>query len=109
MAKVTDNSNEMTFHELTSQSAMLKIPLFQRPYVWTQSQLDRMIREITLVADNEDESRFLGSVIAVRREENPAQPQPFEIVDGQQRLTTLYLFLLAAAQVARDAQNLLAA
>jgi hypothetical protein len=100
MAKITDNSNELTFHGLTSMSSMLHVPLFQRPYVWTAKQLERMISELEAIADKEDTSRFLGAVIAVTRPANPSQPIPYEIVDGQQRLTTLYLFLLAAAQVA---------
>lgn len=59
-----------------------------------------MVSEIDAIADKEDTSRFLGAVIVVTRPTNPSQPTPYEIVDGQQRLTTLYLFLLAAAQVA---------
>lgn len=98
--KVTDNTNEMSFHELFSQSTQVRIPLFQREYVWTEKQLTRLIDEIDIVVEGEDTNRFLGAVIAVRREANPAAPQPFEIVDGQQRLTTLFLFVLAAAYVA---------
>jgi len=79
---------------------MLLIPLFQRPYVWTKKQLQRMVDEIEAISSKEDVSRFLGAVIAVTRPTNPSQPTPHEIVDGQQRLTTMYLFLLAAAQVA---------
>lgn len=100
MTKITDNSDELTFHQLTSQSAILSIPLFQRPYVWSKKQLERMTDEIESIAEKLDTSRFLGAVIAVTRPSNPSQPTPYEIVDGQQRLTTLYLFLLAAAQLA---------
>lgn len=98
--KVTDNTHEMSFHELMSQTAQLRVPLFQRPYVWTDKQFDRMTRELDSIIEGEDTNRFLGAIIAVRRNTNPAAPQSFEIVDGQQRLTTLYLFMMAAAQVA---------
>ncbi|MDB5584755.1 MAG: hypothetical protein JWR80_9931 [Bradyrhizobium sp.] len=98
--KVTDNTNEMSFHELFSQSTQVRIPLFQREYVWTEKQLKRLIEEIDIVVEGEDTNRFLGAIIAVRREANPAAPQPYEIVDGQQRLTTLFIFVLAAAYVA---------
>lgn len=98
--KVTDNTNEMSFHELFSQSTQVRIPLFQREYVWNDKQLRRLIEELDIVVEGEDTNRFLGAVIAVRREANPAAPQPYEIVDGQQRLTTLYIFMLAAAYVA---------
>ena len=100
MAKITDNSNELSFHQLTSTSSVLLIPLFQRPYVWTQKQLDRMISEIDAIISGQDTTRFLGAIIAVTRPTNPSQPTPHEIVDGQQRLATLYLFLVAAAHVA---------
>ncbi len=100
MEKITDNSNELSFHALTSTSSVLRIPLFQRPYVWTKKQLTRMLDEIEAIANKEDNSRFLGAVIAVTRPTNPSQPTPHEIVDGQQRLTTMYIFLMAAAQVA---------
>lgn len=103
--KVTDNTHEMSFFELTSQPAQLHIPIFQRPYVWGNSQFVRMTEEIESIVDGEDANRFLGAIIAVRRFANPAIPQPFEIVDGQQRLTSLYLFLVAATQVATEKGN----
>lgn len=59
-----------------------------------------MVEEIDVIINGEDTNRFLGAIIAVRRNANPAEPQPYEIVDGQQRLSTLYLFVLAAAYVA---------
>ena len=99
-SKVTDNTHEMSFHELFSQSTQVRIPLFQREYVWTEKQFKRMIEEIDVIVNGEDSNRFLGAVIAVRKEANPAEPQPYEIVDGQQRLSIFYLFVLAAAQVA---------
>lgn len=99
-SKVTDNTHEMSFHELFSQTTQIKIPLFQREYVWTEKQFNRMVEEIDVIINGEDTNRFLGAIIAVRRNANPAEPQPYEIVDGQQRLSTLYLFVLAAAYVA---------
>ena len=98
--KVTDNTHEMSFHDLFSQSTQISIPLFQREYVWTEKQLTRLKEEIDIIQSGEESNRFLGAVIAVRRNANPAEPQPYEIVDGQQRLSTLYLFVLAAACVA---------
>ena len=91
MQKITDNSDELSFHQLTSTSSVLRIPLFQRPYVWTKKQLERMLSEVEAIANEEDVSRFLGAIIAVTRPTNPSQPTPHEIVDGQQRLTTLFL------------------
>lgn len=99
-AKVTDNTHEMSFHDLFVQNHQIQIPLFQREYVWTNRQWKRMVEELEIIVNGEDSNRFLGAVIAVRREANPSMPQPFEIVDGQQRLSTLYLFMMAATWVA---------
>ena len=52
------------------------------------------------IVSGEDQTRFLGAIISVARDPDPPNPQPYEIVDGQQRLSTLYLFVLAAAYVA---------
>lgn len=109
-AKVTDNTHEMNFSDLFTRPNAVTIPLFQREYVWTEKQWARMRREIELIADGQDNSRFLGALIAIKRDSgNPATPDQFEIVDGQQRLTTLFLFILAAAFVAaKNKQNDLA-
>ena len=98
--RITDNSDENTFHQLTGQSATLVMLLFQRRYVWPKRELDRMFDEIRSVVEQEAASRFLGTVIADRSVTNPAQLDPYEIVDSQQRLETLYLIVIAAAQLA---------
>jgi hypothetical protein len=43
--RVTDNTNEMSCHDLVSSKAQLKTPLFQRSYVWGRNQLGRMTKE----------------------------------------------------------------
>ena len=98
--KVTNNTSEMSFYELFTQSNQIQIPLFQRKYVWASTQLDRMMREIDNVHSGKDDNRFLGAIISVARNPDPPKPQIYEIVDGQQRLTTLYLLVLCAAYVA---------
>src|SRR6185312_1458736 len=95
--KMTDNSDELSYNDLFVQSMQLQIPVFQREYRWGQKQLTRMMEEIDFIIEGRDDSRFLGAIIAVKRNSNPSKPQVFEIVDGQQRLTTLYLIVLAAA------------
>ncbi len=99
MDKVTDNTNEMSFHELFSRRTIVSIPLFQREYVWGEKQFKRMVQEIDIILNKEETNRFLGAVIAVKRNTHPTEPDKYEIVDGQQRLTTLFLFVLAAAAV----------
>jgi hypothetical protein len=98
--KVTDQPQESAFFDLVSGDNVLSIPLFQRPYRWSQRNLDWLMDDIRDIRSGLAKSVFLGVVVCVSRGASPGRPIPWEIVDGQQRLSTLYLLLLAAADVA---------
>ena len=61
------------------------IPLYQRAYAWEDKQLVQLIEDISDVA--EDDNYYIGSLIVSQ------QSGRYEVVDGQQRLTSLYLLL----------------
>ena len=61
------------------------IPLYQRAYAWEDKQLTQLIEDINDVA--EDANYYIGSLIVSK------QSGRYEVVDGQQRLTSLYLLL----------------
>lgn len=61
------------------------IPLYQRAYAWEDKQLIQLIEDIDDIA--EDANYYIGSLIVSQ------QSRKYEVVDGQQRLTSLYLLL----------------
>lgn len=61
------------------------IPLYQRAYAWEDKQLVQLIEDIQDVA--EDANYYIGSLIVAK------QNNKYEVVDGQQRLTSLFLLL----------------
>jgi Uncharacterized conserved protein len=61
------------------------IPLYQRAYAWEDKQLVQLVEDILDVA--EDANYYIGSLIV------SPQSGKYEVVDGQQRLTSLYLLL----------------
>lgn len=61
------------------------IPLYQRAYAWEDKQLVQLIEDIQDVA--EDANYYIGSLIVSK------QNNKYEVVDGQQRLTSLFLLL----------------
>ena len=61
------------------------IPLYQRAYAWEDKQLIQLIEDIQDIADNAN--YYIGSLIVSN------QLGKYEVVDGQQRLTSLYLLL----------------
>lgn len=66
-------------------SVKYTIPLYQRDYAWEEKQIVQLIEDIDDV--NIDENYYIGSLIVANRNGS------YEVVDGQQRLTTLFLLL----------------
>ena len=76
------------------------IPIYQRTYSWTRTQCEQLWNDIVRVAtDPEADSHFIGSIVHVQH----GLPltggiMQFMVIDGQQRMTTIMLLLLALAQ-----------
>jgi hypothetical protein len=70
-----------------------KIPIYQRSYSWQDKQIEMFIEDIA----KEASGYYIGNVLITRTEDNSIQ----EIVDGQQRLTTISLLLLAIYEVTK--------
>lgn len=61
------------------------IPLYQRAYAWTEKQINQLIEDIN---DHSGENYYIGSLIVYKRAND------YEVIDGQQRLTTLLLLFI---------------
>jgi uncharacterized protein with ParB-like and HNH nuclease domain len=75
------------------------IPIYQRTYSWTQLQCAQLWSDILRVADDEGmDGHFIGSIVYIQKGiyQATAIPQML-VIDGQQRLATLALLLLALA------------
>lgn len=76
------------------------IPPYQRPYAWTTDQAGELFDDLYSFFDQEpDDSYFLGSIVLIKDETKPCA----EVIDGQQRLTTLTILLsLITAQFTNE-------
>lgn len=72
----------------------LKIPHFQRSYVWQEEQWERFLDDMRY-ASRANFPYFMGSVILKQQETPVDQDNIRTIIDGQQRLTTIILFFKA--------------
>ena len=70
------------------------IPVFQRDYAWGPEQCDRMWSDVLEAAAHDDARHFLGSFVYVD-EQVGATFGSWLVIDGQQRLTTLTLLMIA--------------
>ena len=74
------------------------IPSYQRPYAWTEVQAGDLFSDLYdfFVKEKED-TYFLGSIVLIKDEGKPHA----EVIDGQQRLTTLTILLAALTQLSK--------
>nr|HRL99217.1 DUF262 domain-containing protein [Acidovorax sp.] len=79
----------LTVDELFSHGNVYTVPIYQRNYAWRAAQIEQLISDIQDAAMGHESSYFLGNLVVTPR----AKPNDFEVIDGQQRLTTLYLLL----------------
>lgn len=84
---------------LNQNNVCFEIPVYQRNYDWNLEQCKQLIDDISFCIKNNRESYFLGSIVHIQ------DKRPFTItginkvviIDGQQRITTISLLLLAIA------------
>lgn len=88
MAKFTD-TKDYIFTKLCDTFVRFEIPNFQRAYAWKNKEIQEFWDSLT----SNDKNYFMGNIVAIKPEES--DESPITIVDGQQRLTTIFLFLAA--------------
>lgn len=93
--RLTNSSDETSISNLLSGENVYVIPYFQRPYKWKPERLEQLNRDLLRLVDESSDAHFLGAMIIHGRRSNPSDPDVFEVIDGQQRITTLYLYLCA--------------
>jgi len=94
MQRLTNSSDETELAQLLSGDLVFNIPYFQRAYKWKPERLKQLEEDLLAVIDT-DGTHFLGAIIVYARRTNPADPNVYEIIDGQQRITTVFLYICA--------------
>jgi uncharacterized protein with ParB-like and HNH nuclease domain len=78
------------------------VPFFQRHYSWTRGHWERLFSNIEALLEEEDEvQHFLGPLVCTPFKPVPGEVTPYQLIDGQQRLTTLTILLAALRDEAR--------
>ena len=62
------------------------VPIYQRNYAWGEEQITQLLQDIYDASQNEGSNYYIGSLVVLLRTDGV-----FEVIDGQQRLTTLHL------------------
>lgn len=83
--RIVDQNGETIF----DQNAQYVIPRYQRAYAWEYDEIVQLIEDIYDAA-SDDSNYYIGTLIVYKTKDDP---ETYEVIDGQQRLTTLYLLL----------------
>ena len=83
------------FTDIINGTTQFLVPVFQRDYKWTEDQCSRMWQDIMNAGVRTDGGHFLGSIVYVATADSSAGCTRWLVVDGQQRLTTLTLLMVA--------------
>lgn len=97
----TENVINRTFKELFSSNVRFEIPFFQRGYAWEKRQWDQLfsdideqiINELSGDDDFDQHEHFFGPIVVLEKSNSDPQLKRFLVIDGQQRITTVYLLL----------------
>lgn len=103
-------TREVQVIDLFNSDRQYVIPLFQRHYVWEMAeQWYPLWQDIRKKADHRltesqrgEFSHFTGAIVIQQKQTNVDEVQKYEIIDGQQRLTTFQVILCALRDVANS-------
>ncbi|MDE7457158.1 MAG: DUF262 domain-containing HNH endonuclease family protein [Prevotella sp.] len=88
---INDNIQPLTIKELLSED-QYHIPVYQRNYDWSEKEARQLIEDIADYATiRKNKKYYIGSVVVFVR--NKDGEEYFEIIDGQQRLTTFTIMM----------------
>lgn len=84
-------ANQLTIEQLFNMPGeYFKIPDYQRRYSWKEEQIEEFYDDLNSLGNNEE--HFLGSIVTIARKHNTGFNK-IELVDGQQRITTIMVIL----------------
>lgn len=94
---------------LQKQDTQFVIPIYQRNYDWSEEQCKQLLEDILEVGESSKDKplvHFIGSIVYVCNDEYTTdEVDQFVIIDGQQRLTTITLLLIALYHYAKNTGN----
>jgi uncharacterized protein with ParB-like and HNH nuclease domain len=96
MKGIQGTSNK-TYRQLMGNGLRYEIPKFQSDYTWDTENWDDLWQDIKALIMQEDHEHYMGYLVL-----QTSNNKEFQIIDGQQRLTTLSILILATLKCIKD-------
>lgn len=91
------NADNESFRKILGNGVRYVVPKFQRDYSWDVEQWEELWEDLTQKHSDEIEEHYMGYLVLSETEK-----RVFEVIDGQQRLTTITIVILAALKILQD-------
>ena len=101
-------AKETSFLRFLRVPNQFRIPIFQRRYSWEEQHCEQLWQDVLRIGQDDNvSSHFLGSIVYIEPNgsQNISAVSELLVIDGQQRLTTLSLLLLALSKAIRKPGN----
>src|SRR6476620_5101237 len=102
-------ANAVPLLAIFEKKLRLEVPLFQRQYVWSRDQQwqplwEDIARKFTEYLEGRKEApvHFLGAMVLDQKQTPTTHVEKRQVIDGQQRLTTLQIFIAALRDFCRE-------
>lgn len=96
----------LSYNQLLSRYHKISVPDYQRPYRWSEEKVGELLEDleeffIFKTQPNHHSNYYIGSILLYHKEDT----NQYEIIDGQQRLTTLTLLYYSIYEELLEGQN----
>jgi hypothetical protein len=88
---VTSQPRLITVRELFDGRRRFRVPVYQRAYAWGKVEIETLIRDVASVLDRS--AYYIGSLVLHEVRDIESDQPVFDVIDGQQRLTSLFITL----------------
>lgn len=95
--KGIQDTTSLTYRQLMGNGITYEIPRFQRDYTWEIEQWDDLWFDINILRKAEESDHYMGYLVL-----QSSDNKNYQIIDGQQRLTTLSILILSVLKCLKD-------
>ena len=102
-------ASETKLEQIIEGTKQYLVPLFQRPYSWERKQWEALWNDLTELYESDNpRPHFMGSIVTMPTSSVPEGVTKYLLIDGQQRLTTVFILLSALRDIAKQSEEELA-
>lgn len=92
MSRSNPQLQELSISDIfnSTEKFIYEIPIYQRNYAWEKDEIEALVHDVWDACEMNKDTYFIGTLVSFDKGDHK-----YEVIDGQQRLTTLYLILKA--------------